>query len=154
MESLTFNVAGLNILISQCDYEKVIKHKWYKINSGKKYPTIAFYERNKNIRLHRFIMDCPSGLFIDHVNGNTLDNRRENLRICTKAENNRNRCINKNNKSGFKGVSWDKKTSKWRAFVYKNGKSIYCGLFITPEEAHKAYYEASKKYYGEFVRAE
>ena len=66
---------------------------------------------------------------VDHVNGNTLDNRRENLRICSRSENGWNTKIRKNNKSGYRGVSWKKDKNKWVARVSKNRQHIFIGFF-------------------------
>jgi len=103
--------------------------------------------------LHRLIADCPEGMMVDHINGNTLDNRRSNLRVCTHAENMRNRKIHKNNKSGFKGVYLDRITGKWKAQIRNNRKRFYLGSYETPEEASKAYLDAAERLHGEFFRA-
>lgn len=88
----------------------------------------------------------------DHINGITLDNRIENLRVCTSAENNRNRRISRNNTSGFLGVSYDKKANKWRAQIEVNGVNKRLGVFDTPEEAYIVYCRAAVHYFGEFTR--
>jgi hypothetical protein len=90
---------------------------------------------------------------IDHINGNRRDNRISNLREASKSENQSNRGPNKNNTSGFKGVKFHKKTSKWQAQITKDRKRYNLGLFHTPEAAHVAYESAAKKFYGEFARA-
>lgn len=86
----------------------------------------------------------------DHINGNTLDNRRSNLRLATKFENMHNSRKHKNNTSEYKGVSWHKPSNKWKAQITVNRKSIYLGLFDTPEEAHQVYCDAADYYHGEF----
>jgi hypothetical protein len=104
--------------------------------------------------LHRLILDCPEGMMIDHINGNGLDNRTQNLRICTHSENMRNRRRHKNNKSGYKGVYQDcrRKRNQWRAQIKFEGKKISIGSYKTPEEAHKAYMVLAKKLHKEFAR--
>lgn len=98
-------------------------------------------------------MQVDDNHIIDHKNGNTLDNRRENLRICTYSENNRNRKqISSNNKSGYKGVSWDKQKNKWRTCLNINKKQKHIGFFNDIIEAAKAYNEAAIKYFGEFAK--
>jgi hypothetical protein len=97
-------------------------------------------------------MNIQNDLHIDHINGNTLDNRKANLRICTRAENNCNIKRRKNNTSGYKGVSFDKRKKKWSAYISKNYKHYFLGYFVTPEEAYIAYCKASKKYHGEYGR--
>lgn len=94
---------------------------------------------------------------VDHWNGNGLDNRRENLRLANNAQNARNRKRSVVNKTGYKGVSYEKNPnykSKWVAQIKVNGKRIHLGHFATPEDAYVAYCEAAQKYHGEFARFE
>jgi len=101
--------------------------------------------------MHRVIMNPPKSMLVDHKNRNTLDNRRCNLRICSRSQNNSN-CIDKNNGDHFKGIWFHKQSQKWCAEIMINSKRIYLGIFITPEEAALVYNEAAKKYFGEFAR--
>ena len=105
---------------------------------------------NLNIKLHRYIMNCPEDMVVDHINHNTLDNRKENLRICTKKQNERNIKLRSNNVSGYTGVGFHKETNKWRAYIQKDNKLITLGLFKNKKDAIKARKEAEKKYFGEF----
>jgi hypothetical protein len=89
--------------------------------------------------------------FMDHKDGNPADNRWDNLRPATLAENNRNRVIGKNNTSGFKGVSWHKAVGKWTTAIRAGGKLVHLGYFVTAEEAHAAYCRAAEVHYGEFA---
>ena len=84
---------------------------------------------------------------IDHINGNRIDNRIINLRECNQSENQQNRKINKNNSSGYIGVSYHKKEKKWRSRIKVNNKLINLGSFDTPELAHEKYLEAKKEYH-------
>lgn len=95
----------------------------------------------------------PSG-HIDHANGDKGDNRISNLRVATAFENQWNTPRKPESCSGFKGVTWSKASSRWRARISAGGKSVWLGLFDTPEAAHAAYCEAAKKYHGEFARTE
>ena len=129
-------------LIDLDDIEKVKNYKWtfdgkYARNSGKE-------------RLHRFIMNCPKDMVVDHINMNPLDNRKCNLRICTMQQNNFNKKEQTNNTSGRVGVTWDKQTNKWRAQIQVDGKSIKLGRFKNKEDAIKAREEAELKYFGEY----
>lgn len=86
----------------------------------------------------------------DHINGNPLDNRRSNIRLATRSQNNMNKRKGSRNVSGFKGVSLHKETQKWVAKIGKNGTYKHLGLFNTPEEAFEAYCNAGAEHHGEF----
>lgn len=108
--------------------------------------------------MHRIIYERISGIalnkgqYIDHIDGDGLNNTRENLRLVTNAENLKNRKRHSNNKSGYKGVV--AQDGKYRAKITVNGKRISLGMYDTPEEAHEAYKAAAIKYHGEFARFE
>lgn len=105
--------------------------------------------KQRTIRLHRWIMNPESGYMVDHINHNTLDNRKENLRIVTNAENQQNREGKRrdNNSSKYRGVSWNKRECKWKAHMKLNGKYVHLGTFDNEEEA----YQASLKARTEFM---
>ena len=103
---------------------------------------------NKNkIYLHRYILNNPEGV-VDHINHNTLDNRKENLRITTNANNLRNGTLRNNNKTGIIGVYYSKKRKKYVATIKVNYKSIYLGRFNTLEEAKEKRKSAEIKYWA------
>ena len=104
------------------------------------------------IRLHRVIMGDCSGCEIDHINGNGLDNRRANLRVASHGENMRNRRINTNNSSGYKGVCWCERSSQWLAQIRISGRRRHLGYFPTKEAAGEAYAKAAAELHGDFVR--
>ncbi|MDP4163077.1 MAG: HNH endonuclease [Bacillota bacterium] len=100
------------------------------------------------IVLHRLIMNAPKGLVVDHINHNPLDNRKENLRIVTNAQNMQNRLgAQSNSKSGVRGVVWRKDINKWQVRLRKNGKYYYFGFYDDLEEAAKASKEAILKFF-------
>lgn len=101
--------------------------------------------------LHRFIMNAKQGQEIDHKNNNKLDCTKENLRFCTRTQNLARRGIQKNNTSGFVGVSLDKSHNKFRSYVCFKGKFKALGRFKTAKEAAKARDEFAKKCFGEFA---
>ena len=102
------------------------------------------------VQLHREVMGAPPGMLVDHVNGNTLDNRRCNLRVATHGQNLANRkAITA--KSGFKGAFWAKWAGRWYSSIGVNGRVIRLGYFDTPEAAALAYDEAARKHHGEFA---
>ena len=88
---------------------------------------------------------------IDHINEIKNDNRISNLREATSSQNQRNRGAQKNNTSGFKGVSFFKRNGKWKSTICVNSNKKHLGYFDNPEEAHQAYCKASDKYHGEFA---
>ena len=159
MEDVEIEIGGYKVLISAGDAERVMAHRWYKLGgNGRKSKILPYFAHkttwpeHKNELLHRFIVSCPVGMLVDHINGNTLDNRRSNLRICTHAGNSQNRSMGKNNSSGYKCVYFDSraKKKKWFSRIRVNRKPVYLGHFETPEKAYEAYVAASKKYHGEF----
>lgn len=103
--------------------------------------------------LHREIIEVPSRLVVDHINGNGLDNRRENLRAATRSENQWNRTAMKRNTSGFKGVHWNKGRGLWQAVISKHYKKYHLGYFACPERAHLAYCSAAEDLHGRFANA-
>lgn len=146
---------NLVALVDEEDYPLVSQYKWWL-----SYPHIQglFYARTvtylngkrREIALHRLIMGFPEGKEIDHINGDGLDNRRSNLRICNRAENMHNSRKQKNNKSGYKGVILTR-SGNWRASIGVNGKCISLGTFYSAIDAAKRYDEEAKKLYGEFA---
>ena len=104
---------------------------------------------------HRLAMFYVNGFWpedlIDHINGDRLDNRMSNLRICSKAQNIRNSKMKRTNRCGLKGVHWHKPTGKWRASITVDRKNISLGLYTNPEEAHAAYTAAADLMHGEFA---
>jgi hypothetical protein len=138
---------GKFAIVSDEDYEHLSKYKWH-VNKG--YP-----ERSENIgggkilhvKMHKEILNQPKGYVADHINGDKLDNRRENLRICTQGENAKNKRLSKVNTSGFKGVSLDKKSGKWSAYV----SNKHIGYFDDIETAARAYDYHALLRHGEFA---
>lgn len=100
--------------------------------------------------MHRSIMDAPSGMDVDHINGNTLDNRRSNLRVVTHKQNLRHRAhgANRNNAVGVRGVTWDKMRAKFVAGINVDGKRLNLGRFGSLDAAIAARSAASMKFYG------
>lgn len=100
--------------------------------------------------LHRLIMGIPD-CFVDHKSRNTLDNRKENLRLCNNQQNCFNQGLSTNNTSGYKGVTYRKDNKLWRARITVNGKKKSLGNFDTKEEAAERYNQAAIKHHGEFA---
>ena len=113
-------------------------------------------DERRIIYLHRQVAETFYGptlkRCVDHVNGNTLDNRIANLRQASQSENMCNRGMTKSNTSGYKGVYFHAQTGKWRAYVKKDYKQYYLGLYPTKEEAAIAYDHAAKLLHGDFAQ--
>lgn len=130
------------------DVEKIKEYKWC-------YSHGYIGCDRLGIRIHRFILDCNKNDVVDHINGNTLDNRKQNLRICSQQQNTMNNSnIRSNNTSGYKGVTWDKSKNKWTAQITVNYKNIHLGRYDKIEDAIKARQKAEIKYFGEYRRKE
>jgi hypothetical protein len=147
---------GYVATVDASDVEKVRHWNWSALMSRNTiYARRAQYFNGKPrvILMHRAILDCQSGLEVDHIDGNGLNNCRNNLRLASPSENRRNQRKRSDNSSGFKGVSWYPQRGKWRALIGINGKIKHLGYFLTAEEAHQAYCLASAEIHREFGRA-
>lgn len=112
----------------------------------------------KTLQVHRiianaFIENVNGKKCVDHINNNKTDNNAINLRFATNQENNFNSSICSNNTSGYKGVSWHKQKSKWRARIKINNKSIHIGYFVSLEEAKTARQNKAKELFGEYINS-
>lgn len=146
---------GAVSVIDDEDFEEISKYHWHLSSKG--YACRRFKEDGKwcNTYIHRQLTGLThhDKLIVDHIDGDKLNNRRSNLRVCTNAENMRNRCQQINNTSGYKGVTFDVDCPlrPWRAIIYVNGKKIRIGWYATPQEAHQAYCKAALELHGEFA---
>jgi hypothetical protein len=139
-------------LVDDEDFEWLNQYRWHINDSGYAVRNVSKkIAKNKTVRMHREIMNTPFDLETDHINGNRLDNRKTNLRICTSAQNKKNAKKRTDNTSGYKGVDWDKINGKWRAKILVNGKQITIGRFANIDDAAHAYDEVAEKQYGEFA---
>lgn len=150
MKEIQLSKGKIAIVDDNCAIE-ILERNWHYHNRGYAGTNVIKNGKRGIILMHRVIMDAPKGVEVDHVNGNKLDNRKENLRLCTHAQNMQNKKIYKSNIQGFKGLTFIKGTGNIRARINKNGKEINLGMFATAEEAAKAYNEAAIKYFGEFA---
>ena len=152
-------------IVDEEDYDRVVEAamayrsngtpyggKWYakSSTSGK------FYAMNgsRNRSIHRFIMNFPKGMDVDHINGDALDNRKENLRICTRSENCRNKKVRSDSKSGYKGVHQRPPNGRYQAYIgdpTRKGRHMYLGHHDSAEEAARAYDKKAIELHGEFA---
>lgn len=149
---------GKYALVDDDDFERVNQYKWHANCGGKglfyyAYSFIKVNNASKRTVMHRFILNLrpDKKIQVDHINHNTLDNRKINLRLCLNGENNRNTLLRKDSITGYKGVSFDKINKKYVAQIKYNKKSYHIGRFKTAREAAIAYNEKAKELFGEFA---
>lgn len=143
------------VLVDDEDFEWLSKSHWTLDGRGYARRSVKG-DNGRSIFMHREIMglvDEGRAVIVDHRNGNPLDNRRENLRLCTSTQNACNAKRQRNNTSGYKGVSWNKRDRRWHARIGIEGKNIFLGGFHSPEKAHQAYCEAAARLHKEFANS-
>lgn len=156
------NKEQLYALVDDDDFEKQNQFNWSSKLQKRKHTEPIYYvyrrvrdseNKRKFVMLHREIMKCPDNLIVDHINHNGLDNRKENLRICSIAENVRNCRPMQNQTSKYKGVSWNKHTNRWRVKItHKDNSCVWIGQsFLDEVEAAKLYDAAAYLVYKEFA---
>jgi HNH endonuclease/AP2 domain len=139
-------------IVDEADFEMLSVMRWrandrgYVVTWSTRDPSSRGYSK-----MHRMVMLPEPGQEIDHINGDKLDNRRANLRVCTRAENNRNRSIHRNNQSGLKGVFWHSRDRRWRAKIQVDGQRLHLGNFADKADAARAYDIAATEHFGEFA---
>ena len=121
-------------------------HKWGISSHGYVRTSIEIDGKRKILYLHKAIMPAPEGYDIDHINRDKLDNRKVNLRICSRSENLHNQGLRRNNKSGHKGVYFRKDNKKWVAQIGINGKNKNLGSYLTFNEAVRIYEKENDKF--------
>lgn len=140
---------GGHVFVDDDMFQSLKKWRWQKSQNG--YAVRCGSRKDKTILMHRIIAGTPDGLCTDHINKNKLDNRRENLRSCTKAQNAINAKIQSNNISGYKGVSWSKDKKKWRSQIVFRQKAIHLGYYDDIRIAANAYNKKARELFAEFV---
>lgn len=124
---------GQFAIVDDEDFELVSRYKWHTMASKDKSHIYAA----SRLRMHRLIIDAPPDMFVDHINGDTLDNRRCNLRLCTNAQNQQN-TGSRGGSSRYKGVSFNKKSGKWIGAFLFEGRRYYCGLWDSEDDCARA----------------
>lgn len=148
------NIYGTNkkALVDDEDYPLLSRYKWHF--DHKEYVKSSIF--NTTVKLHRMIMAAPKSLQVDHINGDKLDNRKCNLRLCDNASNQANKkkrplMKGKPTSSRFKGVHYRKDRKEWSARIGHKNKRIDLGSYKNEEDAAIAYNKAALKYHGEFA---
>jgi hypothetical protein len=148
---------GEVVLLDDEDYERVCGSKWWLLTTeaGGRYayrPARRADGGHTTVLMHRIITGAAPRQQVDHWDNNGLNNQRENLRVCTRSQNNANKKKAKGQSSIYKGVSWNKTKKCWQAFVKKDGKSMFLGYFDLEQEAAMAYDTRAVELFGEFAR--
>lgn len=147
---------GLFALVDDEDAERVLAHKWYAASTKSLFYACREAKKGepytRTVLMHRFLINPPAGLIVDHADHDGLNNRRENLRLCSLRQNNTNKRCSKGRTSSYKGVNCYQNLSRpWRAKIKLYDKCIHLGYFSTEEEAALAYNQAALQLHGEFA---
>lgn len=138
---------GESVFMSSADVDVAIGRNWHVGRNG--YAACNKSGDRDGGYLHRMVLSICDERFVDHINGDRLDNRRENLRICTKTTNAQNKRMHRSNRLGMKGVF--PQGNRYVAQICAGGKRRYLGCYETPEEAHEVYCLAADMLHGEFA---
>lgn len=147
---------GKIAIVDDADYEYLNQFRWFASKDKNTWYAMRTVPRSNGketkVSMHRDLLGVLSDAHVDHVDMNGLNNTRGNIRPCTGVENRRNRGAQRNNTSGFKGVTWHKASNKWRAQIRQDGTRKHLGLFDSPEDAARAYDTAARELHGSFAR--
>jgi hypothetical protein len=133
------------------DLAVIESRHWYKDKDGYLTHSYFYNGQRRFVRFHRIVMGAKPSQYIDHINKDRTDNRKGNLRFCTRSENNRNRGLYKTNKSGVTGVHYDNKRSKWVASITYNSRRLFIGRFDIEAEAIRARLKKETELFGEYA---
>lgn len=145
---------GYEALVDDEDYAELIRHRWFVSESGSKVyacrQKMVDYARS-SIYMHRQILGVPPDVYVDHKNGNGLDNQRNNIRPATNSQNQQNRPPASGCSSIYTGVCWQKNRHTWNAYITINRRRIHLGVFYDEESAAVAYEIAAREVFGEYA---
>lgn len=155
MKTITLT-QGFVALVNNADFKYLNQWKWHADRNHHSVYALRNIRvgpgKRKRVGMHTQLMGTPPGKEVDHRNGNGLDNRRRNLRVCAHAHNSQNVRKPIDNSSGFKGVSWNRRSESWRAYIKTRRRQLHLGYFSNPRTAAKAYNEAAVRLFGKFAR--
>ena len=149
--------SGEDCLVDDEDFEEISNKKWHILKNRNTYYAQTHIKLNgKDVKdyMHRIIMKLSKNdeRYIDHIDGNGLNNQKNNLRFCTISQNAGNSSKQKNNTSGYKGVFYHKHSKKYQVQIMSNKKMTACGYFKTKEEAALVYDKKARELFGEFAK--
>ncbi len=143
---------GQSTIIDQMDFDLVRGHKWCAHRMGRSFYAVTNVKRPDGVYrllyMHTSIVKPPKGMVVDHLDGDGLNNRRSNLRYCTRGENAGRQKPQVGRSSRFKGVSWLKSRGKWQTYITKDGRRHSLGYFLEEERAALAYNNAARRLFG------
>lgn len=139
------------------DFEILSSMKWHLCFGAarKQYAAHSIFLGKDNVKtalMHRVILNAPPERHVDHIDGNGLNNQKQNLRLCNRSENMCNQKVRKDSEAGIRGVRFHKRIKRWQARIQVLGKSKHLGYFDTPELAAAAYKKAALILHGEFAK--
>lgn len=146
---------GKQAKVDDDDYDMLMAYKWQASFYGYAVTNTSRRSGRRVMWMHREVMRAVDGQIIDHIDGDTLNNQKSNLRFVTESQNHWNQRTRKDSKSGLKGVdSYRAKYGRWRAYIKVGKKKCHLGYFSSAELAHEAYKEAAIKHFREHARFE
>lgn len=146
MKKITMN-DGVDFTVDDEDYETVNQYNWTNIHNR---PEARI--NKKTVWVYRWLLNAPSGVEVDHIDGNALNNTRTNLRLCTRKQNSYNRAFTSGKThSKYKGVTWHITNRRWQASIRVDGKLKHLGVFKVEEDAAIAYDNAASTYFADFA---
>lgn len=143
---------GVCAYLDDADYDRSTDFHWHKTLNGYAAGSVVEQGVRKRVYLHRWLMNAQPGQLVDHIDGNKLNNRRSNLRLVTRSQNQANRRRNRTSRSRYKGVTWHKRRRLWMARIQVRGRRITIGYYADPLHAAYEYDAFARNYFGEYAR--
>jgi hypothetical protein len=141
---------GLFAIVDADDCERLAQYKWYASGKNGNFYAARIHNK-KTIYMHNEIIEVPKSFLCDHINHDTLDNRRCNLRVCTRSQNAFNQLPCRKGKSSYKGVSWNRAAKKWQAEIRYHNERIHLGYFDYEQDAAITYDDMAIELFGPFA---
>jgi len=138
-------------LVDDADYDHLAQYEWFLSKTGYAVGVVPSDGKFQVVYMHRYLLNAPPTHVVDHINGNALDNRRENLRLATPRQNVQNKSVSPLSATGLKGVGWHKRRRKFHARIQLQGVRVHLGFFEHAKDAALAYDAAARALFGPFA---